>query len=228
MMLKLATQEQVEFYEKILYPMQDEIFSMMESDKFYLTGGTCLSRFYYHHRYSDDLDFFFLGNVFPKQDFEAEFNEVQKIISKKFKTKLEISSDYFKRLYAYDKNENPLKLEFVYENFLTVKDPIQNGNILLDTKENILANKFSAIHGRKTVKDYFDLYFLLKEFPISKGIEGSQLKQAPLNYEGTVLSLIGGNLEGIVYMIKEISESEFQQSRENLVKELLNYAKTIL
>ncbi len=225
-MLKLATSKQIEFYEKILYPMQDEIFSMIESDKFYLTGGTCLSRFYYQHRYSDDLDFFFLGNVFPKQDFEAEFNEIQKVISKQFKTQLEISSDYFKRLFVY-KNEIPLKLEFVYENFQTVKNPISHKNILLDTKENILANKFSAIHGRKTVKDYFDLHFLLKEFSISNGIEGSQLKHAPLNYEGSVLSLIGGNLEGIVYMIKEISESDFQNSRENLVKELLLYAKTI-
>jgi predicted nucleotidyltransferase component of viral defense system len=50
--------------------MQDEIFSIIDSDKFYLTGGTCLSRFYNQHRYSDDLDFFFLGNVFPKQDFQ--------------------------------------------------------------------------------------------------------------------------------------------------------------
>jgi predicted nucleotidyltransferase component of viral defense system len=206
--------------------MQDEIFSMIESDKFYLTGGTCLSRFYYNHRYSDDLDFFFLGNVFSKHDFEAEFREIQKIISKQFKTKLEISSDYFKRLYIYQ-NEIPLKLEFVYENFQTVKDPISHGKILIDTKENILANKFSAIHGRKTVKDYFDLYYLLKEFSISEGIEGSQFKQAPLNYEGTVLSLIGGNLEGVVYMINEISELEFQNVRENLVKELLAYAKTI-
>jgi predicted nucleotidyltransferase component of viral defense system len=225
-MLKLATQEQINFYEKILYPMQDEIFSMMESDKFYLTGGTCLSRFYYHHRYSDDLDFFFLGNMFPKQDFEAEFNEIQKIISKEFKTQLEISSDYFKRLFVY-KNDTALKIEFVYENFQTVKNPISKGKIFLDTKENILANKFSAIHGRKTVKDYFDLLFLLKEFSISQGIESSQLKQAPLNYEGAVLSLIGGNLEGIVYMIKEISESDFQTIRENLIKELLTYAKTI-
>jgi Domain of unknown function (DUF1814). len=27
-------------------------------NNFYLTGGTCLSEFYLHHRYSEDLDFF--------------------------------------------------------------------------------------------------------------------------------------------------------------------------
>lgn len=170
--------------------------------------------------------FFFWGNMFPKVEFEIEFNEIQKLISRHFKTELEISSDYYKRLFVY-KNEIPLKLEFVFENFQTVRDPILHKNILLDTKENILANKFSAIHGRKTVKDYFDLYFLLKEFSIANGIEGSHLKHAPLNYEGSVLSLLGGNLEGIVYMIKEISESDFQKSKETIVKELLIYAKTI-
>jgi len=32
-MLKLATPEQVKFYQEILYPMQNEIFSIMESNK---------------------------------------------------------------------------------------------------------------------------------------------------------------------------------------------------
>jgi len=34
---------------------------------FYLTGGTALSRFYFNHRYSEDLDFF--ANRMP--DFRA-------------------------------------------------------------------------------------------------------------------------------------------------------------
>jgi hypothetical protein len=70
-------------YEKS-NPWLGKIVSMMESDKFYPTGGTCLSRFYYHHRYSDDLDFFFLGNMFLKQDFEAEFGQILNTIQKKF------------------------------------------------------------------------------------------------------------------------------------------------
>ena len=111
-MLKLATQEQSNFYEKILYPMQDEIFSMMESDKFYLTGGTCLSRFYYHHRYSDDLDFFFEGHEFSKRDFEAEFGQILNTIQKKFHLEVTINSEYFKRMIV-SKDDHELKLEFI-------------------------------------------------------------------------------------------------------------------
>ena len=47
-------------YENTLYPLQDKVLVALEDAKtrFYLTGGTALSRCYFNHRYSDDLDFF--------------------------------------------------------------------------------------------------------------------------------------------------------------------------
>ena len=49
-----------EYYIHKLYPLQDIAIKIMGSidTKFYLTGGTALSRFYLNHRYSEDLDFF--------------------------------------------------------------------------------------------------------------------------------------------------------------------------
>lgn len=61
-MLKIATEENIRYYEKKLYPLQDEICTLIQNDNFYLSGGTCLSRFYYQHRYSDDL--YYLMNEF--------------------------------------------------------------------------------------------------------------------------------------------------------------------
>ena len=48
------------FYTTTLYPLQDRVFQVLKAlhTPFYLTGGTALSRGYYNHRYSDDLDFF--------------------------------------------------------------------------------------------------------------------------------------------------------------------------
>ena len=48
------------YYEENLYPLQNGVLRAVENCKtrFYLTGGTALSRAYYRHRYSDDLDFF--------------------------------------------------------------------------------------------------------------------------------------------------------------------------
>lgn len=47
-----------EYYNNILYPLQDRITPLFKDSPFYLTGGTALSRGYYNHRYSDDLDYF--------------------------------------------------------------------------------------------------------------------------------------------------------------------------
>ena len=49
-----------ERYEASLYPLQDGALSVISRSgtDFFLTGGTALSRAYYNHRYSDDLDFF--------------------------------------------------------------------------------------------------------------------------------------------------------------------------
>ncbi|GBR72678.1 hypothetical protein NO1_0177 [Candidatus Termititenax aidoneus] len=49
-----------EYYEASLYPLQDGVLNAVSNCKtsFYLTGGTAISRAYYRHRYSDDLDFF--------------------------------------------------------------------------------------------------------------------------------------------------------------------------
>ncbi|MFN7189323.1 MAG: nucleotidyl transferase AbiEii/AbiGii toxin family protein [Cyclobacteriaceae bacterium] len=50
-------------YNEQLYPLQDSVLSLVGSlpTPFYLTGGTALSRFLLHHRFSDDLDFFVTG-----------------------------------------------------------------------------------------------------------------------------------------------------------------------
>lgn len=47
-----------ERYDKILYPLQDRVITLFKDTPFYLTGGTALSRGYFQHRYSDDLDYF--------------------------------------------------------------------------------------------------------------------------------------------------------------------------
>lgn len=68
---------------KQLYALQDEVLEVVFSVEniFYLTGGTCLSRFYKEKRYSDDLDFFTNGS--PRYSFalkKAGFSDEELII----------------------------------------------------------------------------------------------------------------------------------------------------
>ncbi len=55
---------QPQFVEGILTPLQQDFlvrfFAVPVGQRFWLTGGTALAAFYFHHRVSDDLDLFTL------------------------------------------------------------------------------------------------------------------------------------------------------------------------
>ena len=224
--LDKATLTEINFYEKFLYPLQDEIFSLIQSDRFYLSGGTCLSRFYYDHRYSEDLDFFFDGYQFPKEEFEITFRAIINRISEKFQTEITIDGEYFKRLFVY-REDIALKIEFIFENFKTVGERKKAKAIFIDSIENIAANKLTTIYDRKTAKDFFDLYFLLQDIDFEQVAKWAEYKIVPLDYEGTVMAVAGQQLEGTVLMKKNISLKDFEIFIENLTKKMLEYAKQI-
>lgn len=56
----ITTISSSDYYVANLYKLQDGILNIVRklNVPFYLTGGTALSRGYYNHRLSDDLDFF--------------------------------------------------------------------------------------------------------------------------------------------------------------------------
>jgi len=221
-----AAQKDIDFYEKLLYPLQDEIFTLIQTERFYLSSGTCLSRFYYNHRYSEDLDFFYDGYQFPKEDFEITFREIINRISEQFKTELTVDGEYFKRLFVYQKNI-ALKIEFIFENFKTVGKRKKTKEIYIDSKENIAANKITTIYARKTAKDFFDLYFLLQELDFTQVAKWSEHKIVPLDYEGAVMAFADQELEGSVLIKRNISLNDFENFVQSFIKQMLDYAKKI-
>jgi predicted nucleotidyltransferase component of viral defense system len=221
-----AAQKDIDFYEKLLYPLQDEIFALIQTERFYLSGGTCLSRFYYNHRYSEDLDLFYDGYQFPKEEFEITFREIINRISEQFKTELTVDGEYFKRLFVY-KKDIALKIEFIFENFKTVGKRKKINKIYIDSKENIAANKITTIYARKTARDFFDLYFLLQELNFEQVAKWSEYKIVPLDYEGAVMAFADQELEGSVLTRSEISLNDFESFVERLIKKMIQYAKKV-
>lgn len=222
-MRKSSLQEE-EYYNSFLYPFQDEIFSMISCNNFYLSGGTCLSRFYYNHRYSEDLDFFYDGYKYPQIYFETLFREIVNKIGNRFNVDISISGDLFKRIFVF-KDNCPLKIEFNFENYRNIGDRIPYESILIDTKENIATNKITAIYDRKMEKDFFDLYFLLKDIDLYKTIEWSKYKIVPLDYEGTLLAFSNSTLEGEVIAKVDVDIEEFNRFIKKLIRDLLKYAR---
>jgi len=204
-----ATQKDIDFYEKLLYPLQDKIFHLIQTDQFY-----------------EDLDFFYDGYQFPKEEFEITFREIINRIGEQFKTELTVDGEYFKRLFVYQENI-ALKLEFIFENFKTVGDRQKTDEIYIDSKANIAANKITTIYTRKTAKDFFDLYFLLQELEFERVVKWSEYKIVPLDYEGAVVAFADQELEGSVLVRTDISVNDFENFVENLIKKMLAYAKTV-
>lgn len=152
---------------------------------FYLTGGTALSRFYFNHRYSDDLDFFVNNNTdfhkFIKQIFitlEKEFSLVKE------KTKL---FDTFAQTYIKE-NETLLKIDLV--NDIEQKFGTNQSSSLyveIDNLRNILSNKISALF-RFEPKDIADI-LAIAEYTIFNWKELIfEAKEKELGVEPTIIA----------------------------------------
>ncbi|MFH1562078.1 MAG: nucleotidyl transferase AbiEii/AbiGii toxin family protein [Nitrospirota bacterium] len=219
-----VTKSEIDFYEGMLYPFQDEIFKLIQTDRFYLSGGTCLSRFYYNHRYSEDLDFFFDGFLYPKEEFEIVFREIINRISEKFKTEITVSGEYFKRGFIY-KKDVALKVEFIYENYKNVGQRIKVNEVYIDSKENIATNKLTAVYDRKTIKDFIDLFYLMQDIEFEQATKWAEYKVVPLDYEGILITFAEHKLEGVALMKQDISLKDFNDFVVNLIQRMVAYAK---
>ena len=154
------------YYTEKLYPLQVGILKTVKELNlpFYLTGGTALSRFYFNHRFSDDLDLFVNAD-------EKYSSYVEKLLSylEKNKSTLGISINY-ERL---TKSENytqlflsgdqvELKIDLIND-IAVYFGEFENDEELgkVDNWRNILSNKVSALF-RFEIKDYVDIWIISK------------------------------------------------------------------
>ncbi|HRP69104.1 MAG TPA: nucleotidyl transferase AbiEii/AbiGii toxin family protein [Turneriella sp.] len=147
---------------KKLYALQDAVLQevFVTEHEFYLTGGTCLSRFYVAKRYSDDLDFF--TNRSARYSFSLK--SIIAALEKKFSIKTEAQSKDFARFILNDQ----LQVDFVNDTAFHYKDiKVTESGYLIDNVENIFANKLTAIIGRDSAKDVFDIILIAKYFNFS-------------------------------------------------------------
>jgi hypothetical protein len=145
-----------------LYPLQDAVMDAVFARQlgFYLTGGTALSRFHLHHRYSDDLDFFTheinsFGDAVRvvRSDLEGLFASVVS----------EVDARDFKRLSVHTA-ELVLKVYFVGDRAPRVGLPEKRDGAYVDTVRNILSNKLGAILSRDEPRDVADLLQICRSY----------------------------------------------------------------
>jgi len=167
-------------YFTTLYPFQDDALRLMSEARtgFYLTGGTALSRGYLSHRFSDDLDLFV--------NFDSRFREWSERIVDSFwrlgdwSTDVILREEYFVRM-VLTRGELNLKVEMVNDVASRVGE-VREHTVLgrLDSPENILANKLTALIGRAEPRDVADVWGLCTklELSINEAIGGAQSKSS--------------------------------------------------
>ncbi len=147
-----------EDYRNRLYPLQDHVIAVLRSldTGFYLTGGTAASRGYLHHRFSDDLDFFV--NDDPRFGLWSARVVAALVSHHVWRVEPRQRDERFVRVEIFTA-DLPLKIEMVNDVPAHVGE-IREHALLgrLDTPENILANKVSAVLDRREPKDLADIW----------------------------------------------------------------------
>jgi len=168
------------FYFDRLYPLQDRLIAILSPLKtgFYLTGGTAASRGYLHHRFSDDLDFF--TNDDPS--FGLWRDRVIEAFRQSEVGQVEVlqREARFCRL-VFRTNDIDLRIELVDDVPSRVGTVVQHPVLgRLDTAENILANKVSALVDRDEPKDLADIwgFCCLKRLSLKEALTGAAGKAA--------------------------------------------------
>lgn len=151
--------------QAILTTEQKKVLQLVSQDKvirdiFYLTGGTALSGFYLFHRYSDDLDFFTGREEFPEIQVERFAKDIGRAYGSE---KIDYKRLYDRRIFFFIKGQDILKVEFTYYPFPQLKPSGVKKDILVDSLSDIAANKLMVMLDRTEIKDFVDLYWILKE-----------------------------------------------------------------
>jgi hypothetical protein len=168
------------FYFEKLYPLQDQVLRILQGVEtgFYLTGGTAASRGYLQHRLSDDLDFF----VNDDRRFLLWAERWIQALAEQPGSTLNVlmREERFVRLSLVRENVQ-LKIEMVNDVPAHVGDLVIHPVLgRLDSAENILANKVTALIDREEPKDFADIWGFCCRLglSLSAALEGAQGKAA--------------------------------------------------
>lgn len=140
---------------------------------YYLAGGTGLA-LQIGHRESVDFDFF------AENDVDAD--KLEALLNK---------TGVFRRTYE-ERNTlygelNGIRVSFIKYAYPMIQDLIKDLNFNIAGIKDISAMKLSAILSRGTKKDFVDLYFLLKIYPLKELFKFYEIKYKAEGYQYTLL-----------------------------------------
>ena len=151
---------------EILTNLQKKILllsgKLPDKEAFYLTGGTALSAFFLKHRKSRDLDFFTHVEelILPfSQELEAS------LIKENLKVQRLRGFHSFVEL-SVDSEDDSTAVHFALDSPFRFDQPSyfeEIPGVKVDSLIDIATNKLLALFGRAELRDFIDVYFLVRE-----------------------------------------------------------------
>ncbi len=125
-----------------LYMLQDRALDVIFTDEtgFYLTGGTCLHRFYFEERYSVDLDLFTNDNTMFREDSRKVF---QGLKAGGINFELNVDSRDFIRIVA----EDELRIDLVNDRVFRTGESVRQEQGHALERPAPLTNSACHAHG---------------------------------------------------------------------------------
>lgn len=188
--------------------------------KYFLTGGTALAGFYFHHRKSIDLD------LFTFEDIEiTSIREVLLNVAKQTNTTLDHNVDTkgFHVFFLAGKDQG-LKIDLVREQPVHFGPVKKIGSIRVDSVKNIGSNKMTAILGRTEAKDFIDLYFIIQKklFTFEKLLQDAKKKDLGLS------EFYFAHMMLEVNNLKDFPEMLVPFNKEKMIKYFIDQANKLL
>jgi hypothetical protein len=179
-------------------------------DKFYLAGGTALA-LQIGHRDSVDFDFFTDSDF----DIDVLFDSVVSA----FKDHKVVKTSTTKNT-LYVLIDDSIKFSFMKYQYPLIEDLIETEYFKMASIGEIACMKFSAITSRQAMKDYVDLFFILKSFNLEDLLKLSEVKFSGQLDRNLILKSIAYfddvEQEGIIY--KNNNEVSFDEIKMELVE----------
>ncbi len=212
------------------YHLQDQFlekfFTSQFGPDFYLTGGTALARFYFHHRESVDLDLFTQNQTV---DFAAVNLFIEKIgMTVGLRTVGQVVTNSFLQYIFEDSSGDGLKVDFVKDIPVHFGEFKQEGKVRIDSLENIGSNKVLAVFGRTDHKDFIDLYFILHETDLTFEYLISLAKQKDVGLSEFYLANSIDQLQTATQMpvlLKPLDVDAYKSFYKQLSEEILSKLK---
>ncbi len=190
-------------------------------ESFYFSGGTALSEFYLHHRFSEDLDFFSenefdvgalsLFLLSQKGDFSARSLQYQQSFNR----------NLFFLAFA---DRSSLKVEFTLYPFARLEKGPSRGNLQVDSVLDIAVNKVFTLTQQARGRDYIDLFEIHRQYAFDFK-ELLKLARGKFDYPINTLQL-GKNLVKVTtflddpILLKDIDKTAVEDYFLQLAKEL--------